>query len=240
MSKKIILENEMDQAEAVLAAKAVTDTLQDMAEKIAKLEANNIMPLLDTIRMNFGPEFSQQLSADATAALQNVVAAIKGAKDQIGANIDKMQNVITGENSGNDMATNAGVPGEELPTAPAAPAEPAAPEAGGEAPETPAAPAAPAVSNGDLDDVFSDAPTPDRAKKESIQARSINMLRESEDPDQILLAATVMRMKHGMKGIDAIQETAQQFGVDAEDIIALVREGRHLENGFMAKYAGRK
>ena len=100
------MENEMDQAEAVLAAKSVTDTLQDMAEKIAKLEANNIMPLLDTIRMNFGPEYSDQLSADATTALQAVLTALKAAKEQIGANIDKMQGVITGEAPANDMANN--------------------------------------------------------------------------------------------------------------------------------------
>lgn len=227
MSKKIILENEMDQAEAVLAAKSVTDTLQDMAEKIAKLEANNIMPLLDTIRMNFGPEFSQQLSSDATAALQNVVAAIKAAKDQIGANIDKMQNVITGESPGNDMATNAGVPGEELPTAPAVPSDASAPVAapdGGETPAAPEAPAAPAApTSADVDDVFSDAPSPDRAKKESIQTRAQNILRESADPDAIILAET-LRLREKVGTAKAIQHISTLFGIDAQDIVDIMRD----------------
>lgn len=218
MTKRIILENEMDQAEAVLAAKAVTDTLQDMAEKIAKLEANNIMPLLDTIRMNFGPQYSDQLSADATIALQAVLAALKTAKEQIGANIDKMQQVITGEGPGNDMATNAGVPGEEMPTAPEAPVEP-----GSETPAAPAAPATPAVSDTDLDDVFADAPPADRAKKESLQLRAQNMLRESADPDALLLNETMrLRAIHGTK--IAIQEVANRFGVDAQDIVDIMRE----------------
>ncbi len=221
MTKKIILENEMDQAEAVLAAKAVTDTLQDMAEKIAKLEANNIMPLLDTIRMNFGPQYSDQLSADATIALQAVLAALKTAKETIGANIDKMQQVITGEGPGNDMATNAGVPGEEMPTAPEA--MPAAAPEGGETPAAPAAPTTPAVSSSDVDDVFADAPPSDRAKKESLQLRAQNMLREAKDPDALLLNETMrLRAVHGTKV--AIQEVANRFGVDAQDIVDIMRE----------------
>lgn len=221
MSKKRLMENEMDQAEAVLAAKSVTDTLQDMAEKIAKLEANNIMPLLDTIRLNFGPEYSDQLSADATTVLQAVLASLKTAKDQIGANIDKMQGVITGEAPSNDMAMNVGVPGDP-PDAPMAPDANTPDQVAPEAPEVPAAPET-QVTASDVDDVFSDAPPASRARKESLQSRAQNILRESANPDGILMSET-LRLRKTLGLHEAIAEVADRFGVDAEDIVAIIRE----------------
>ena len=213
--KKILKENEMEQAEIVLATKAVTDELQAMAEKLAKIEATSIMPLLDNIRTNFGPQYADQLSADATTSLQAVLDAVKHAKDQIGKNINNMQQIVTGEGMGNDMATNVGVPDE----APAAPAAPAAPEA----PAKPAKPATPDLpSDGDIDDAFSDAPV-GREAKESAFTRATNMLRESADPDQILLSETVrLSKKLGAKA--AVMEVAKRFSVDAQDIVAIIRE----------------
>jgi hypothetical protein len=194
-----------------------------MAEKIAKLEANNIMPLLDTIRLNFGPEYSDQLSADATTSLQAVLSALKSAKEQIGANIDKMQGVITGEAPSNDMANNVGVPGEADLASPQAP-NPETPDAvAPQAPEAPAAPETGGVSDGDINDVFSDAPPAGRAKKESLQVRAQNILRESADPDAILLSET-LRLRKAMGTRQAIEEVAERFGVDAEDIVAIIRE----------------
>lgn len=211
---KILKENEMEQAEIVLAAKAVTDELQAMAEKLAKIEATSIMPLLDNIRLNFGPQYADQLSADATTSLQAVLDAVKHAKDQIGKNITNMQQIVTGEGAGNDMASNVGVP-DEAPVAdaeatPAAPAKPAKPDT----PDTP--------SDGDIDDVFADSPV-GREAKESAFTRATNMLREAADPDQILLSETVrLSKKLGAKA--AVMEVAKRFSVDASDIVAIIKE----------------
>ena len=212
--KKILKENEMDQAEIVLATKAVTDELQSMAEKLAKLEATSIMPLLDNIRLNFGPQYADQLSADATACLQAVLDAVKHAKDQIGKNIDNMQQIITGEGAGNDMAMNAGVPDQA--------AVPADPVAAGEVskPELPDHPDTP--SDADIDDVFADSPV-GRDAKESAYTRATNMLRESADPDQILLSETI-RLSKKLGAQKAVMEVAKRFSVDAQDIVAIIRE----------------
>lgn len=209
--KKILKENEMDQAEIVLATKAVTDELQAMAEKLAKIEATSIMPLLDNIRLNFGPQYADQLSADATTSLQAVLDAVKNAKDQIGKNITNMQQIITGEGVGNDMASNVGVPDEAQAEAPA------------EKPAKPAKPAKPeAPSDQDIDDVFADAPV-GREAKESAFTRATNMLRESADPDMILLSETVRLSKQiGAKA--AVMEVAKRFSVDASDIVAIIKE----------------
>lgn len=211
--KKILKENEMEQAEIVLAAKSVTDELQAMAEKLAKIEATSIMPLLDNIRLNFGPQYADQLSADATTSLQAVLDAVKHAKDQIGKNITNMQQIVTGEGAGNDMATNVGVPDE-------AAAEPAPSDT---APAKPAKPAKPELpSDGDIDDAFSDSPV-GRETKESAFSRATNMLRESADPDAILLSETV-RLSKKLGAQAAVMEVAKRFSVDASDIVAIIKE----------------
>lgn len=211
-SKQIILENEMDQAEIVLATKAVTDELQGMAEKLAKLEATSIMPLLDTIRLNFGPQFADQLSNDATVSLQTVLDAVKNAKDVIGKNIDNMQQIVTGEGPGNDMNQNLGVP-EEPPAGVDAESEPVS---------TGSPEIDPGVKNDDVDAAFSDSPV-GRNAKESIHIRAANMLRESSDPDGIVLAETIrLSKKLGTK--KAVIEVANRFGIDAHDIIAIIKE----------------
>jgi hypothetical protein len=211
--KKILKENEMEQAEIVLAAKSVTDELQAMAEKLAKIEATSIMPLLDNIRLNFGPQYADQLSADATTSLQAVLDAVKHAKDQIGTNITNMQQIVTGEGAGNDMATNVGVPDEAPADAEVAP----------EAPAKPAKPAKPELpSDSDIDDAFSDSPV-GRDTKESAFTRATNMLREAADPDAILLSETVrLSKKLGAKA--AVMEVAKRFSVDASDIVAIIKE----------------
>ena len=213
--KKILKENEMDQAEIVLATKAVTDELQAMAEKLAKIEATSIMPLLDNIRLNFGPQYADQLSADATTSLQAVLDAVKHAKDQIGKNITNMQQIITGEGAGNDMASNVGVPDDAAEPEAAAPSD--------AAPAKPAKPAKPDLpSDSDIDDAFSDSPV-GRDTKESAFTRATNMLREAADPDLVLLSETVrLSKKIGAKA--AVMEVAKRFSVDAEDIVAIIRE----------------
>lgn len=216
--KEIILEaNEMEQAEIVLAAKAVTDALQDMAEKIAKVEADSILPLLDSIRTHFGPQYADKLSADAQASLNAVLDAVKVAKDQIGSNIDNMQGIVTGEGAGNDMANNVGVPDEETPATDDGAATDMAAEPGAEA-----TPASPDVGVQDVDDAFADAPV-GRSAKESLQQRAINMLREAKDPDAILISETA-RLSKKIGTAKAINEVAKRFSVDASDIVAIIKD----------------
>lgn len=212
-------ENEMDRASLILAAKAVVDDLQDMAEKVAKMEAEGIMPLLDGIRTSFGPEFADRFSDVSTQALRSALESLKTAKEHIGSNIDSMEQIVTGEGPGNDMANNLGVP-QEPEVAPENDDQSAAEVEGDAAAE----PADDAATEDDVEDVFGDEAPVGRAQKESAIKDPINMLRESKDPDTFLLTETFKRMKKGMKGLEAINETAAVFGVDAEDIIAIVKE----------------
>jgi hypothetical protein len=98
-----LFEDEMDRAELVLAAKAILDKLQKMAEELAKVEADDVLPLLDGIRSQFGPQFADQLNNAATESLRSALEAVKTSKEQIGSAINNMQGVVTGDGT-NDMS----------------------------------------------------------------------------------------------------------------------------------------
>lgn len=211
MTKKL-MENEMDKAQLILAAKSVLDDLQAMAEKMAKMEADGIMPLLDGIRLQFGAEFADHLNDVSSTALRASLEAVKNCKDQIGQVVTNMEQSVTGEGVGNDMANNIGVP--ETPSEPAPQAEPVAPEAEAGADES------------DLDDVFgSDEAPAGRAAKESAETDPAKMLRESADPDAFLIKEAVKHMKAtGKSGYASLVETARKYSIDIEDMIAIARE----------------
>lgn len=224
LSEGALMEDGMDRAQLILAAKAVIDELQDIAEKIAKMEADGIMPLLDGIRVQFGPDFADRLSDDSAQALRQSLEAIKQSKDTIGKNIDNMQQIVTGEGPGNDMATGAGLD-QEMPDATATPDEVVEPmvddgddlvDDEGEGEES-------ASSAEDIEDVFGGGAPVGRETKESVVARNINMLRESANPDRLLMTNVMTRMKAGVAGKQAVVETAQSFGVDVADVLYIVR-----------------
>lgn len=222
MTKRILNENEMDRAQLILAAKAVVDDIQVMAEKMAKMEADGIMPLLDGIRMQFGPDFADRLNQDATAALRASLEAIKATKESIGKNITNMEQMVTGEGPGNDMATGAGLDQPEAPQAPAAAVPDQVADIEGEVPSEGG------EGGDDIDDVFGSGDVPmGRDTKESVIARNINMLRESANPDRMIMAQVMQRLHRGQKAKVAVVETAKSFGIDAQDVVAIIKENTH-------------
>jgi len=98
-----LIETELEKAELVIASKAITDKLQDIAEDLAKMEADDIMPMGDSFRTAFGPQIAQQFSSVSTAKIRELVTAISDAKDAIGNEILRMEKAINGDAT-NDMA----------------------------------------------------------------------------------------------------------------------------------------
>ncbi|CAM6054956.1 unnamed protein product [Sphagnum tenellum] len=98
-----LIENELEKAELVLAVKAITDKLQDMAEELAKIEADEIMPMSDSLKTAFGPQVAEQFSTAAKGKIRELVGNVSAAKDAISAEVDRLEQAVTGEPS-NDMA----------------------------------------------------------------------------------------------------------------------------------------
>lgn len=84
---------DLAQAELILVAKNMVDKLQDMAEDVAGLQTDELMPLAEKIKVTFGQDQGQQFNDSADAALGALLEAIKTAKDALSGAVG----VLSGE-----------------------------------------------------------------------------------------------------------------------------------------------
>lgn len=104
-----LMEGELETAEAVLAAKDMVDSIQDMITDASKMMNEELPPLLDTIRDQLGTAQADQFKQTATAALQGLMDALNGARDSL----DQGSRALAGEQTAEPMAMG-GAAGDEL------------------------------------------------------------------------------------------------------------------------------
>jgi len=119
--QQLIVESEMAKAEATLAAKDMVDSIQDMLEKIGKMQNEQLPALLDTIRDQIGEQQAEAFKGSVTPLLQQLWQQLSDGR----ASADSAARALTGEATP-DMGMGGGMPGGEM-GAPA-PAMGAAPE----------------------------------------------------------------------------------------------------------------
>jgi hypothetical protein len=88
-----LLEGELETAEAVLAAKDMVDSVQDMITDASKMMNEELPPLLDTIRDQIGTAQADSYKQTVTAALQGLMDSLNGARDAL----DNGARVLAGE-----------------------------------------------------------------------------------------------------------------------------------------------
>jgi hypothetical protein len=122
----------LDKAQTLLAAQDISDRLQKMAEDAAKMAVDDLMPLVDTMKDQFGMEAATAFNNVVKQNLQTVLDSIIAAKDQTDNAINTME---TGGMPAAPLDIGQPLPpmGAPAPAATAAtPAAPAAPEPEGE------------------------------------------------------------------------------------------------------------
>lgn len=97
---RTLLEAELEQAEVLLAVKALADDLQTVAERLAKMQVEDVMPLVDQIREVFGPEKADSFNQVATDSINNSLNTVKKSKESISDSV----RMLEGEGPANDMA----------------------------------------------------------------------------------------------------------------------------------------
>lgn len=130
-SRRLLENEELDHAETLLAAKDISDRLQNMAEDAAKMAVDRLMPLVDTMKSQFGQEAANGFNEVVKANLQSVLDTVIKAKDETDNAILALQGGQTPSAGAQDMSAElpAATPAEAPAGAPAeAPA--AAPEGG--------------------------------------------------------------------------------------------------------------
>lgn len=122
MAERQLNEGEMGKSEAILAAKDMVDSIQDMLEKVSKMQVEQMPALIDTIRDQIGNEQADAFKNSVGQLLTSMVDQLTQAREQA----DGAARSLAGE--GPAM----GAPGMAMPgAAPAGGAAPAAPAAPG-------------------------------------------------------------------------------------------------------------
>jgi len=76
-----LFEQDLEQAELVLAAKDMGDRLQKMAEDLASMQVEDLMPLVAAMKEQMGPEKAGAFESSADAALSGALESVKSAKE---------------------------------------------------------------------------------------------------------------------------------------------------------------
>lgn len=96
----VLLENEIEEAEVVAAARNFGSQLQSMVEKIGRLQNEDLGPVVDQMRLSFGNDTAQQFFNSVNGELQTILDNLRSAKDNIEVLVGE---VATGQPVSNDM-----------------------------------------------------------------------------------------------------------------------------------------
>lgn len=81
------------QAELILVAKNMVEQLQKMAEDVAQMQTDDLMPLVEKIKVEFGQDVGQQFNDAADTAFSTLLDAVKAGKDAL----SQAQGILSGE-----------------------------------------------------------------------------------------------------------------------------------------------
>lgn len=105
-----LLETEVSQAEVMMAAKGFSQELQEMVEKIGRLQNEDLPPVTDQMRETYGTESSSAFQTQIYGALQGVMDSLYTAKNQVDDAVSNMAS--TGQVSAEiDMDKDIGLDG---------------------------------------------------------------------------------------------------------------------------------
>ncbi len=105
--QQLITESEMGKSQAILAAKDMVDSIQDMLEEVSKMQNEQMPALLDTIRDQIGMEQADAFKAAVEPLLANMVQQLGSAR----STADDAARSLAGEQVAQPMAMGTAAPG---------------------------------------------------------------------------------------------------------------------------------
>ena len=81
-----LMESEMGRSEAILAAKDMVDSIQDMVEKVSRMQVEQLPALIDTIRDQIGMSEADNFKSAMTQLLTDVSTALGQARETADSN----------------------------------------------------------------------------------------------------------------------------------------------------------
>jgi hypothetical protein len=102
--QQLIMESEMGKSQAILAAKDMVDSIQDMLEEVSKMQNEQMPALLDTIRDQIGMEQADAFKAAVEPLLANMSQQLSSAR----GTADTAARALAGEQVAQPMAMGMG------------------------------------------------------------------------------------------------------------------------------------
>lgn len=205
-----LIESELEKAEVILAARTLSDALQKMTETASKMEAEDLMPLIDPIREHYGPEASATFNDAVTEKLRHLVEVLSETKTAISDEIARLQ----GEDIASDDLARIGddEPEDELDMEIDIPEV----DAGSEDVE---ADSDEEVSDLDLglDDLDIGRSAAGRIKKESVEIRNA---------DRKLIREYVEMIREGKSALVASRAITDRYGISHSTLVSIVESAK--------------
>lgn len=113
-SEQGLFESELGRSEAVLAAKDIVDSVQDMLEKISKIQNEQVPALIDTIRDQIGSEQAEAFKTGISPMLADLYQALSTARESSDTAVRTLsgEQVAAPMDMGMDQGLAGGVPPE--------------------------------------------------------------------------------------------------------------------------------
>lgn len=99
LESTLLNENELQRAEIVFATNDLVMRLGKMIEDLSKMGTDDIMPLVDGLRENFGPQVAEKFSADAEVKIQDAANGIDAMKQILDRYREKFEGRISDEDA---------------------------------------------------------------------------------------------------------------------------------------------
>ncbi len=84
-------DDSMEEAKVILAAKELSDKIQGMIEDAAKMQVQDLLPIVDAMKSEVGQAEADAFATQADAALAGLVESLKGAKTEYDSAISAAQ-----------------------------------------------------------------------------------------------------------------------------------------------------
>ena len=81
--ESVVMEDDLEQAEVMLAAQELVDELQGMVEDVAEMQVQKLMPIVDALKEQVGFEQAEAYNTAADGALGALLDAMKTAKGAV-------------------------------------------------------------------------------------------------------------------------------------------------------------
>lgn len=105
-SGEIVVESETAKSEAILAARDIVDSIQDMMERVGKMQNEQMPALLDAIRDQISMEQAEGFRSSVGPLLDTLAQTLQSSREQA----DGAARVLAGESVAQPMA----MPGDEI------------------------------------------------------------------------------------------------------------------------------